>query len=210
MKINYDREMTELISQLPAPTLRLLLQCCCAPCSSSVLERLCEHFEVTLLYYNPNTWPEEEYHRRGRQFEKLLEGSGLSGRVKMIYSPWLSEDFDAVSRGYESAPEGGARCERCFRMRLGETARLAKEGGYDWFCTTLSVSPHKNAGLINRIGQELAQQYGVPYLPSDFKKREGYKRSITLSQEFDLYRQDYCGCQFSYEAAQKQRETVNK
>jgi len=208
MKTNYDRIMTDIISKLDGSP-RLLLQCCCAPCSSSVLERLSEHFRVTLLYYNPNTWPEEEYHKRGEEFKKLLEGGNYANPVDMIYSPWRGEDFDAVSAGFEAEPEGGARCPRCFTMRLEETARLAKEGGYDWFCTTLSVSPHKNAPLINSIGEELGQKYGVPYLPSDFKKREGFKRSITLSEEFDLYRQDYCGCRFSYEAAKLRKEEPN-
>ena len=207
MKTNYDAVMQSIVSAIrPDQKPRLMLQCCCAPCSSAVLERLIEFFDLTLLYYNPNTWPESEYHRRGAQFKKLLDGDGLAGKVDIIYSDWRSEDFELVSAGFEAYPEGGPRCERCFRMRLRETARLAKEKGYDWFCTTLSVSPHKNSELINRIGQELEEEYGVKYLPSDFKKREGYKRSIVLSAEYELYRQDYCGCRFSYEAAVKQRE----
>ena len=206
-KINYDAAMQAVLEKLDAATKpRLLLQCCCAPCSSGVLERLTEHFDLTLLYYNPNTWPEEEYLRRGAQFEKLLRGEGLTDRIKLLVSDWRNEEFEAAAAGFEQEPEGGARCARCFRLRLEETARLARDDGYDWFCTTLSVSPHKNAALLNEIGQELAEKYGVPFLPSDFKKREGYKRSLVLSAEYDLYRQDYCGCRFSYAEAKAGRK----
>ncbi len=204
MKTNYDQKMQAVLSGLSRDNKpHLLLQCCCAPCSSGVLDRLVDSFEVTLYYFNPNTWPEEEYHRRGKEFEKLLAGFGYEDKVQMLYCPWEGERFDAIAAGYEEEPEGGARCPRCFRLRLEETARAAREGGYDWFCTTLSVSPHKNAQLLNEIGQEMAEKYGVPFLPSDFKKREGFKNSIQRSKDFDLYRQDYCGCEYSYKQAKE-------
>ena len=166
----------------------LLLQCCCAPCSSAVIERLREHFTVKLYFYNPNIYPEAEYQKRLEQFDKLLSGDFGEGIEQVAAKYDQAEFFDFV-KGMENEKEGGARCARCFILRLRETARKAKEIGADYFCTTLTVSPHKNAEVINSIGMKLQEEYGVKYLLSDFKKKEGYKRSTELSKQFDLYRQ---------------------
>lgn len=174
----------------------LLLQCCCAPCSTAVIERLREHFNVKIYFYNPNIYPESEYKKRLEQFDKLLCGDFGKGIERVAARYDQAEFFDFV-KGLENEKEGGARCAECFILRLRETARKAKEIGADYFCTTLTVSPHKNAEVINKIGMKLEKEYSVKYLPSDFKKKEGYKRSTELSKQFDLYRQNYCGCKFS-------------
>ena len=173
----------------------LLLHSCCAPCGSAVLERLCPHFDVTILYYNPNIQPEEEFQKRLFWQKKLLERSGLP--VKLLETPYRGEDFQSAVAGLENEPEGGARCTACFTLRLEETARTAQKLGFEYFCTTLSVSPHKDAARINAIGAALGERYSVRWLPSDFKKADGYARSIELSRELGLYRQNYCGCLFS-------------
>ena len=175
----------------------LLLQCCCAPCSSAVLERLNAHFKLKIYFYNPNIYPAEEYDKRLGEFNKLFAHPKFSSDIVMIPAEYAPEDFENAVKGYENEKEGGVRCERCFRLRLFETARKAKEIGADYFCTTLSVSPHKNSALINEIGLEAEKKYGVKFLQSDFKKKEGYKRSTQLSNELSLYRQNYCGCKYS-------------
>lgn len=180
----------------------LLLHGCCAPCSSYVLEYLTEYFDISLLYYNPNIFPETEYLKRVEEVKRLLSEMPLKSSVKLIEGQYEPEEFFAVSKGLEAAPEGGERCFKCYRLRLEEAARKAKEGGFDFFTTTLSISPHKNADKLNEIGEELEKQYGVKYLYADFKKKNGYKRSIELSRIYGLYRQDYCGCGFS----RRQRE----
>lgn len=198
MKINYQKETDAVLEGLPAgqkPT--LLLQSCCGPCSTYVLEYLTRYFRVTVLYYNPNIQPREEYDRRLFWQRRVLEQVSSPEPVAMLEHPYDGARYAEAVRGLEEEPEGGVRCTVCFRLRLEETARLAAEHGFDYFCTTLTVSPHKDAARINRIGKALAAQYGVRWLPSDFKKREGYKRSIELSKAFGLYRQDYCGCLFS-------------
>ena len=172
----------------------LLLQSCCGPCSSYVLEYLTRYFDVTLLFYNPNIQPREEYDRRFSSQLRLLEAFPM---VKLLSCGYDGEAFDEAARGLEAEPEGGARCTECFRLRLSRTARLAAEKGFQYFCTTLTVSPHKDAERINAIGEEMGERYGVRWLPSDFKKRDGYKRSIELSAAYGLYRQNYCGCLFS-------------
>ena len=197
MKENYQMIMEKEISRLsenekPA----LLLQCCCAPCSSAVLERLKEHFKLTLYFYNPNIFPESEYKKRLEQFDALISYHDFDN-IKMVPSIYEPEKFENSIRGLENEKEGGLRCEKCFALRLNETARKAKEIGADYFCTTLSVSPHKNAELLNKIGLEAAKEYGVKYLQSDFKKKEGYKRSTEISRKLGLYRQNYCGCKYS-------------
>lgn len=173
---------------------RLLLQSCCGPCSSYVLEYLTKHFDVTLLYYNPNIQPREEYDLRLQSQFKLLEAFP---QVLFMPCEYDGGAFDESVRGLEAEPEGGARCTACFQLRLSRTARLAAENGFGYFCTTLTVSPHKDARRINALGEALGEEYGVRWLPSDFKKRDGYKRSIELAAEHGLYRQDYCGCLFS-------------
>ena len=199
MKENYQKKMEAVIAALPdgAQKPRLLLQSCCGPCSSYVLEALTPYFRVTVLYYNPNIQPREEYDRRLETQRRIIAALPTPTPVEILECGYDGEAYDAAVRGLEDEPEGGARCTVCFALRLEETARRASELGYDWFCTTLTVSPHKDAERLNAIGAAMGQRYGVPFLPSDFKKREGYKRSIILSKEYDLYRQDYCGCLFS-------------
>ncbi len=192
-KVNYQKELDALIDGL-AGRPRLLLQACCGPCSSYVLEYLTAYFDVTVLFYNPNIRPEAEYEKRLVTLKQLLAAMPMDHPPALIEPGWRGEAFLAAARGLEAEPEGGARCAVCFRLRLAETARMAAEGGYDFFGTTLTVSPHKNVPLINDIGFALQEEYGVRWLPSDFKKRNGYLRSIQLSREYGLYRQEYCGC----------------
>ena len=175
----------------------LLLHACCAPCSSYVLEYLSEYFDITLFFYNPNISPREENDYRQEELLRLVGDMGLSDKVKVITGEYEPEKFYAIAAGLEALPEGGARCAKCYELRLSESARKAAEGGYDYFTTTLSISPYKNAEWLNSIGVALGEEYGVKYLVSDFKKRNGYKRSCELSAEYGLYRQDYCGCEFS-------------
>ena len=201
-KVNYQKKLEEILKKEEGRRPRLLLQCCCAPCSSYVLEYLSQYFAIDLFFYNPNIDTAAEFDLRKQELWRLAEEMELTvGRIAPDYRP---EEFLEMARGLEDAPEGGPRCRECFRLRLERTAKAAAEGGYDYFTTTLSISPLKNAALLNAIGAELAQQYGVAYLFSDFKKKEGYKRSIALSAQHGLYRQDYCGCRFSKE--QRRRE----
>ncbi|MCD8099954.1 MAG: epoxyqueuosine reductase QueH [Oscillospiraceae bacterium] len=189
---NFQIELDKLLPTLTGrPT--LLLHSCCGPCSSYVLEYLTKYFDVTVLYFNPNIQPEEEYRKRLEYQKRVLKRFG----VKLRECDYAGERFDAAAAGLESEREGGARCERCFRLRLEETAQAAKAGGFEWFCTTLTVSPHKNERLLNVIGCELEERFGVRWLPSDFKKRGGFDRSLELSEEMELYRQSYCGCLYS-------------
>ena len=200
-KRNYQREMEAEIASLQGRRPALLLHSCCGPCSSAVLERLCAHFRVTLLYYNPNIEPEEEYAHRLSEQERLL--SLLPQEVAMMPCPWDNGAFEAFAREMAGEPEGGARCLSCFRLRLEYTAQRAKEAGFEYFTTTLSVSPHKNAEALNRIGREEGEKAGVRYLCADFKKQNGYLRSLELSREYGLYRQDYCGCRYSRREREK-------
>ena len=194
MKVNYQLQTDKILASLPADKPALLLHSCCGPCSSYVLEYLTAWFRVTLLFYGPNIQPEAEYEKRLYwQRETLSHFPG----VELMECGYDGMAFEQAARGLEGEPEGGERCTACFALRMGETARRAAEGGFDWFCTTLSVSPHKDAQRINRIGEALERRYGVRWLPSDFKKRDGYLRSIRLASQFGLYRQDWCGCRFS-------------
>lgn len=207
MNENYQRKTDTVLASFGGEKKTLLLQVCCGPCGSYVLEYLTKYFEITALYYNPNTQPEAEYEKRGRWLREVL---AHYPSVKLADCLYDGESFEKVSKGLESEPEGGARCTRCFEMRLRETARRAREGGFDFFCTTLSVSPYKNAGRLNDIGERLAAEYGVKWLPSDFKKRGGYQRSVELSKSWGLYRQEYCGCLCSLaEAAEKKKAKEN-
>ena len=187
---------------------RLLLHACCAPCSSAVIEELALYFDITLYFYNPNIYPKEEYDFRLAELHRLIAEMSASdaiskeaaegiGRICIAEGKYEPEVFFEISKGYEKLPEGDKRCELCYKLRLSETARYAAENGFDYFCTTLSVSPYKNAQKLNAIGEELSDIYGLPYLVSDFIKRTGYKRSCELSTIFNLYRQDFCGCPFS-------------
>lgn len=196
-RINYQLEMEKVLASLPTGAKpRLLLHACCAPCSSAVLERLREHFSITILYYNPNIYPPQEYHRREQELERFLQDAGMSG-ISLIELPYDPQEFYTAVKGLEAEPERGERCTVCYRLRMEQAARYAAAHGFDWFTTTLSISPVKDPVRINQIGQELAQKYGVAHLPSEFRKKNGYKRSLELSAEYGLYRQDYCGCVFS-------------
>lgn len=197
-KRNYQKEMERITKSFaPGDKPRLLLHSCCAPCSSAVLETVAPHFALTVYYYNPNIAPREEYQKRVDEQKRLLLQMPLPEPVNFLEGSYEPDCFLQAVKGLEMVPEGGARCEICFRLRLQKAAEAAKEGGFDFFTTTLTVSPLKNAPLLNQIGEEMAAKYGVRWLPSDFKKKEGYKRSITLSHQYGLYRQDYCGCAFS-------------
>ena len=191
-KVNYDKLMTEFLKGHGGE--KLLLHSCCAPCSSYCLEEVAPFVKTTVFYYNPNLDSREEYEKRKSEQKRLLHETGLADFLDCDY---LHEEFEKIASGYESEKEGGARCERCFRLRLERTAHEAKEHGYSCFGTTLTVSPLKNAEFINRLGLEIAERIGINYMPSDFKKRGGYLRSIELSKEHGLYRQNYCGCEYS-------------
>lgn len=197
--INYqktlDKELDRIQSNNITPT--LLLHSCCAPCSSYVIEYLSKYFKITVFYYNPNISPDNEYRYRANEQKRLIESMPLENPVEFLEGEYIPDDFFDISNGLENEPEGGARCAKCFNLRLSKTAETAKQGNYDYFTTTLTISPLKNAKLINNIGIELSKKYDVPYLQSDFKKKNGYKRSIVLSKEYNLYRQNYCGCIFS-------------
>lgn len=208
-KINYgllcEREIAANAGRLP----RLLLHSCCAPCSSAVLEYLTQYFDVTLLYYNPNITPAAEYDKRVAELKRLMAEAPYPHPVGLIEGRYDSSEFFAIAKGLEDLPEGGERCFRCYALRLEEAAKVAAEGHYDYFTTTLSISPHKNAAKLNEIGGELSEKYGVPYLYSDFKKKNGYKRSIELSAQYGLYRQNYCGCVYSKKAAEEKKRIEN-
>ena len=205
---NYAKLLDEELAKITASNIRprLLLHACCAPCSSYTLEYLTKYFDITLFFYNPNIAPEEEYDFRAAELSRFLSAHPACGRVKLSVAAYDSAPFFAMAKGLEDVPEGGERCMKCYRLRLAETAKAAKEGGFDYFCTTLSISPYKNALALNTIGGGLAEECGVKYLYSDFKKKGGYARSIELSKEYDLYRQDYCGCIYSKMEAEKRRK----
>lgn len=211
---NYAREMEALTAEFEKegriPS--LLLHVCCAPCSSTCLELLREHFDVTVYYYNPNITVEEEYRHRKQEELRLIDelnrqvreqdfdgmhSTGKARLIRVLEAPYDPAEYLALVKGLEDVPEGGARCRKCFELRLGKTAEAAREHGFDYITTTLTISPLKNAAVLNDVCEKAAADYGVGFLPSDFKKKEGYKRSVELSERFGLYRQNYCGCVFS-------------
>ena len=197
---NYQKEMEKMIEGLQGERKSLLLHSCCAPCSSAVLEKLQEIFEITVFFYNPNISEDTEYRKRVEEQKRLIEAFNRKNSdcpIKMIDGDYEPQEFYKIAKGLENCPEGGERCFRCYALRLEKTAQLAKEAEFDYFTTTLTISPLKNAGKLNEIGEEMSEKYGAAFLPSDFKKKEGYKRSIELSKEYDLYRQNFCGCAFS-------------
>ena len=194
---NYARELEKIIQKRGKRLPRVLLHSCCGPCSSSVLEYLTQYFDVTLLWFNPNVFPEEEFEKRFKTQVEIIEKMGLGDKVQILAEPWKHESYLSRIKGLESEPEGGKRCEECFKLRLLECAKLAKRYEYDYFCTTLTVSRHKDAVLINSIGEEIAKATGASWLPSDFKKHDGENRSVELSEKYGIYRQVYCGCEFS-------------
>lgn len=203
---NYAKELERLIQKLQQEgrVPRLLLHACCAPCSSAVLEYLSQYFAITLLYYNPNIAPLEEYQKREAELRRLVSQMKFTHPVALLPCQYDGQAFVQAARGLEGEPEGGKRCEACFRLRLRYAAQEAARLRFDYYTTTLSISPMKNAPLLNQLGEEIGREFGVAHLPSDFKKKDGYKHSVQLSKEYDLYRQDYCGCAFS--KAQRQRE----
>lgn len=203
---NYAKELEQLIQKLQqeGKVPRLLLHACCAPCSSAVLEYLSQYFAITLLYYNPNIAPLEEYKKREAELRRLVSQMKFTHPVELLPCQYDGQAFVQAARGLEGEPEGSKRCEACFRLRLRYAAQEAARLRFDYYTTTLSISPMKNAPLLNQLGEEIGREFGVAHLPSDFKKKDGYKRSVQLSKEYDLYRQDYCGCAFS--KAQRQRE----
>lgn len=222
MNRNYQKELDKILESIGADgkcAPALFLHSCCAPCSSYVLEYLRQYFKITVFYYNPNITEDEEYRKRVAEQKRLIEAynaeagekridndremGGGTGRecraypIKVVEGDYEPHRFFEIAKGLEQCPEGGERCFACYALRLRETAKRAKAGEYDYFTTTLSISPLKNAAKLNEIGEQLAKEYAVAWLPSDFKKKDGYKRSIELSREYDLYRQDYCGCVYS-------------
>ncbi|MDD3241544.1 MAG: epoxyqueuosine reductase QueH [Bacilli bacterium] len=208
MKVNYQLELDKIISEIEIkseiPT--LLLHSCCAPCSSYVLEYLSNYFKITILYYNPNIYPKREYDRRRKEQQELIDKLVVKNKVEMLSYDYNSLPFFEITKGLENLKEGDIRCHKCYKLRLEEAATVAKDKGFDYFTTTLSISPHKDSQIINQIGKELEEKYKVNYLYSDFKKKEGYKRSIELSKDYGLYRQDYCGCIFSITERKQQDE----
>ena len=195
MKRNYQQEMEEIFQELGHSSPRLLLHSCCGPCSSSVLERLSPHFDLTLLWYNPNIWPQAEFDRRLEAQKKLISAAFPS--VKLLVLPREDTPWYKAVSGLEKEPEGGARCTECFRLRLRESARLAAKLHCDYYCSTLTLSRHKDPVRINAIGEAFGQEYGVRWLPSEFKKRNGELRTAQLCEQFGIYRQNYCGCEYS-------------
>lgn len=224
-RVNYQKELEKILEQLmkegadvengtenrtedSTGVPSLFLHSCCAPCSSYCLEYLCKYFAITVFYYNPNISMGEEYRKRVEEQKRLIAAYNKVQKgytITIMEGDYEPELFFEMARGYETCPEGGERCFKCFDLRLRKTAEEAKAGGYDYFATTLTISPLKNAEKINEIGQRLSAEYGVSWLPSDFKKKNGYKRSIELSAEYDLYRQDYCGCAYSKAEREKSR-----
>lgn len=211
-KINYQKQLDKTIGQITesggeAP--RLLLHSCCAPCSSYVLEYLSRYFSITVLYYNPNIFPKEEYQYRIEEQKRLIHAlneSGVGNEISFLSTEYEPEKFYDTVKGHEQDREGGQRCFLCYELRLREAAEYAAAGGFDYFTTTLSISPLKNADKLNEIGGRLSEETGIAYLYSDFKKRNGYKRSVELSEKYQLYRQDYCGCIYS----KNERNSVTK
>ncbi len=202
---NYQKELDQIIEEIKElnKVPRLLIHSCCAPCSSYVLEYLSQYFEITVYFYNPNIYPPLEYIRRVEEQDRLIQEMNFVHPVTLQTGAYEPQEFYRIVEGLEKEPEGGLRCFRCYELRLQEAAKIAQAGRFDYFTTTLSISPLKNADKLNEIGEKLGKEYRVAYLPSDFKKKNGYKRSVELSKEHDLYRQDYCGCVFS----QRERQT---
>ena len=208
--MNYDLLMEEQIKNMNEGS-TLLMHACCAPCSSACLERLGNYFDISILYYNPNITDKDEYLKRVEEIKRFISGFKTKYPIKLIEGRYDSKEFFEIAKGLEDEPERGKRCFKCYKLRLEETAKVASLKKFDYFCTTLTLSPYKNATWLNEIGEELNNNYNSTYLYSDFKKKNGYKRSIELSKEFDLYRQDYCGCVYSLrdELKRKKNKTDN-
>ena len=210
---NYQKELDNIIQKLQGKVPRLFLHSCCAPCSSYVLEYLCPFFDITVFYYNPNISASAEYKKRVEEQKRLIAAYNAEGKghpIKIVEGDYEPAKFYEAVKGYEQCGEGSERCFRCFDLRLRETALRAKEQGFDYFGTTLTISPLKNAAKLNEIGLELSGEFKMPWLPSDFKKKNGYKRSVELSAQYELYRQDFCGCSFSKAERMSQERTCVK
>lgn len=207
--MNYDKVMQEQMENIQEGT-NLLLHACCAPCSSAVLERLADFFKITILYYNPNINDKAEYQKRVDELKKFLTNFKTKYEITLMEGRYNPKEFFNISKGLEEEPERGKRCYLCYKLRLEETAKIADSLGFEYFTTTLSLSPHKNVNWINEIGSNLDKEFNSNFLYCDFKKREGYKRSIKLSQEFNLYRQDYCGCVYSKAESLKRKEVTKE
>ena len=206
MNINYHKLCLEEISKLDKPK-KILLHSCCAPCSSYVITFLSNYFDITILYYNPNIAPKEEYIKRKKEQIRLINTLKTTNKLDFLDCDYDNNIYNDLIKGYEECPEGGNRCQLCFNLRLEKTAILAKENNYDYFGSTLTVSPHKNSKLINEIGLNIEKKHNIKWLYSDFKKNEGFKQSIELSKKYELYRQDYCGCIYSKRNKEKQEIT---
>lgn len=214
---NYQKELDKILEQLikdeSKKGQRLLMHSCCAPCSSYVLEYLRRYFKITVFYYNPNISMEPEYRKRVEEQKRLIEAYNMQPQkgysIEVIEGDYEPMAFYEIAKGLEQCPEGGERCFACYELRLKKTAMLAREKQFDYFSTTLTISPLKNAGKLNEIGEYLAREYNIPWLVSDFKKKNGYKRSIELSAEYDLYRQDYCGCIYSKQERERAKKEQN-
>jgi len=208
MNTNYHKLCLEEISKLDNPK-KILLHSCCAPCSSYVITFLSNYFDITILYYNPNISPKEEYEKRKEEQIRLIKTLKTKSKLNFLDCDYENNLYDQSVIGYEKQPEGGSRCHICFNLRLEKTAKLAKQHNYDYFCSTLTVSPHKNSQIINKIGENTSKKYNIKWLYSDFKKNEGFKQSIELSKKYNLYRQDYCGCIYSKKERENQDLTYS-
>ena len=198
MKINYNILMKDIIAGIKSGNApKILLHSCCGPCSTEVIARLTPYFDITILYYNPNIEPKAEYEKRKKEQIRLIKEFSSVNKLDFLDCDYENEVFLEMAKGLETEPEGGTRCHRCYELRLNKTALLAKEKDYDYFGTTLTVSPYKNSVVINQIGEKLSEIHQIKYLYSDFKKEDGYKKSIEYSKKYNLYRQNYCGCHFS-------------
>jgi len=206
MNINYHKLCLEELSKLEKKS-KILLHSCCAPCSSYVITFLSNYFDITILYYNPNIAPKEEYEKRKKEQIRLIKKLKTKNKLNYLDCDYDNELYNQSIIGNELAPEGGSRCHICFHLRLDKTAQLAKEHNYEYYGSTLTVSPHKNSKIINEIGEKISQKYNIKWLYSDFKKNEGFKQSIELSKKYELYRQDYCGCIYSKRSREKQEIT---
>ena len=208
VKINYQKELDKLIDQFEkegrVPS--LLLHSCCGPCSSYCIEYLSQYFNITVFYYNPNIYPDEEYYHRVKEQQRFIEAFPTKHPVSFIEGDYDKNRFYDIAKGLEHEPEKGARCHKCYELRLRRTAEVAAEKSFDFFTTTLTISPMKDSQVLNEIGIRIGEEVGVSWLPSDFKKKEGFKRSTELSAEYDMYRQDYCGCVYSYNERQLQKQ----
>ncbi len=208
IKVNYQKELDKLIAEFEkegrVPS--LLLHSCCGPCSSYCIEYLSQYFNITVFYYNPNIYPDEEYYHRVKEQQRFIEAFPTKHPVSFIEGDYEKNRFYEIAKGLEHEPEKGARCHKCYELRLRRTAEVALEKSFDFFTTTLTISPMKDSQVLNEIGIRIGEEVGVAWLPSDFKKKEGFKRSTQLSAEYDMYRQDYCGCVYSYNERQLQKE----